>query len=35
MWSESMRDAGYRQRVEELRRAALQRLGGVGLELAE
>lgn len=36
MWSESLRDPGYRQRIEDLRRSALQRLGGeVGLELAE
>jgi [ribosomal protein S18]-alanine N-acetyltransferase len=35
MWSESLRDPGYRQRLEDLRRSALQRLGGVGLELAE
>ena len=36
MWSESMRDPGYRQRVEELRRTALHRLGGeVGVEMAE
>jgi ribosomal-protein-alanine N-acetyltransferase len=36
MWSESLRDPGYRRRLEELRRGALHRLGGgVGLELAE
>jgi ribosomal-protein-alanine N-acetyltransferase len=36
MWSESMREPGYRERVEELRRKALARLGGqVGMELAE
>ena len=35
MWSESLRDPEYRQRVTELRRSVLERLGGVGLELAE
>ncbi len=35
MWSESLRDPGYRQRLQELRRSVLARLGGVGLELAE
>ena len=35
MWSESLRDPGYRRRLEDLRRSALVRLGGVGLELAE
>ena len=36
MWSESLKDPAYRQRIEELRRTILQRLSnGVGLELAE
>lgn len=35
MWSESLRDPEYRQRITELRRSVLERLGGVGLELAE
>jgi ribosomal-protein-alanine N-acetyltransferase len=35
MWSESLRDPEYRQRVQDLRRSVLGRLGGVGLELAE
>ncbi len=35
MWSESLRDPEYRQRLKDLRRSVLERLGGVGLELAE
>jgi ribosomal-protein-alanine N-acetyltransferase len=35
MWSESLRDTAYRQRLENLRRSTMRRLGGVGLELAE
>jgi len=35
MWSESLRDPEYRNRLRELRRSVLGRLGGVGLELAE
>ena len=35
MWSESLRDPAYRQRLRELRQSVLGRLGGVGLELAE
>lgn len=36
MWSESLKDSGYRERIEQLRRSILQRLASeVGLELAE
>lgn len=35
MWSESLRDPDYRQRLGDLRRSVLERVGGVGLELAE
>lgn len=36
MWSESFKDPGYREQIEQLRRSILQRLSSqVGLELAE